>query len=205
MTSFYKKLTSVVCGVMSADAMPAPAKKLQDDWYEALVLSTRAKLLRALVAMLPVEEAEEVIQETYFKLYQQAQSEVPENPTAYVYRLARNLAIDRLRNKQVADSFASSLRLQYEHLDSHDALHDDRKHEEEMALLLQAINTMSPICRQVFVLRKLHGKSHKEIAQDLEICVKTVENHLAKGMQHCLNSVKRSHLSAKSSAAKKLA
>ena len=57
--------------------------------------------------------------------------------------------------------------------------------EEDKRLLLNAINTMPPICRKVFVLRKIEGFSHSEIATQLHISKNTVENHITKGMKLC--------------------
>ena len=42
-----------------------------------------------------------------------------------------------------------------------------------------------PQCQKVFVLKKVHGYSHKEIAKELEISISTVEKHAASGLKRC--------------------
>ncbi len=57
--------------------------------------------------------------------------------------------------------------------------------EKENVRLIVAINRLPPICRQVFIQRKLYAKSHQQIADMLNISTKTVENHLSKGLLLC--------------------
>lgn len=57
---------------------------------------------------------------------------------------------------------------------------------------MEAINTLPPICRQVFVQRKLHGKCHNSIAAMLGISTKTVENHITKGLRLCRDYIQNS-------------
>lgn len=204
MRKFYNKLTSSVGQLISSESSRALASPDNEDWYRLTLLSTRAKLMSALSRMLSPEESEEVIQEVYLKLFLISKTDKPENPTAYVYRLSRNLAISRLRNQTVANRFVHDVSHQIDVLPHNDP-QTSCTAEENKHLLLGAINSLPPICRQVFVLRKLHGKSHKEIAEDLGISIKTVENHIYRGMQHCHHNLTRSHYSHNIKPAKKLA
>lgn len=162
-----------------------------EQWYEDLVVQTQFKLLKSLSAMLPKEEAEEVIQETYLKLFINFKQQKPDNPTAYVYRVARNLAISRLRNKEVASSYVNSAELIQEETPELTSPYNHLDLQVEKERLLAAINGLSPICRQVFVLRKIHDKSHQEIANTLGISTKTVENHITKGMRECMRQLQK--------------
>ena len=48
-----------------------------------------------------------------------------------------------------------------------------------------AIDRLPPLCRRVFVLRKVHKLSHAEIAQVLGVSHSTIEKHVAKGLMRC--------------------
>lgn len=205
MRYLYNKLTQAKDELSGAVKTSDAPEISEQKWYLDTVLDTRSKLMVALERMLSREESEEVIQEVYLKLFLNFQHEKPENPTAYVFRLARNLAITRLRSHQVAERFTQSLSEVANETLAIDEPQQTFTEEKDKALLLEAINSLPPICRQVFVLRKLHDKSHQEIAKDLEISVKTVENHITKGMQLCHNYVSRSRIAAKIKSAKKLA
>jgi RNA polymerase sigma factor (sigma-70 family) len=205
MREFYNKLTKSLGQFVYGEHCHEPTSIEDKDWYSLTVTTTRAKLLVSLSRMLSSEESEEVIQEVYLKLFIMAKTEKPDNPVAYVYRLARNLAISRLRSQTVACRYVHAVGEQLDDVQYNNDPQISCTEEEDKILLLAAINSLPPICRQVFVLRKLHGKSHKEIAQDLAISVKTVENHIYKGMQHCHHYLTRSHCSHNSKPAKKLA
>jgi RNA polymerase sigma factor (sigma-70 family) len=205
MREFYNKLTKSLGQLVYGENCREKAPLEDKDWYSFTVISTRAKLMLSLSRMLSPEESEEVIQEVYLKLFLVTKTQKLDNPVAYVYRLARNLAISRLRSQTVACRYIFDVS---EQLDSVQPCNDPQAfctEEEDKSLLLDAINTLPPICRQVFVLRKLHGQSHKEIAEDLGISIKTVENHIYKGMQHCHHYLTRSHYNPQIESAKKLA
>jgi len=57
--------------------------------------------------------------------------------------------------------------------------------KEEIEYLSQAIAELPPKCRHVFLLHKVRGKSHREIAAHLGISQNMVEKHIIKGMAHC--------------------
>lgn len=205
MRELYNKLTKTVGQLVYGENVREKAPVINDDWYALTVVNTRAKLMASLSRMLSPEESEEVIQEVYLKLFLVAKTNKPDNPVAFVYRLARNVAISRLRNQTVANRFVQDVS---ELIDMAPTAKDPQTsctEDEDKDLLLEAINSLPPICRQVFVLRKLRGHSHKEIAQDLDISIKTVENHIYKGMQHCHHYLTRSHCSHLIKSAKKLA
>ena len=47
-----------------------------------------------------------------------------------------------------------------------------------------AIETLPPVRKRVLMLKAMHGCTNKEIAQQLEISVKTVEDHVTKAFRH---------------------
>jgi RNA polymerase sigma factor (sigma-70 family) len=56
---------------------------------------------------------------------------------------------------------------------------------ETLRIHCEAVAELSNPCRQVYLLRKAHGLSHKEIAAHLGIGVSAVEEHLLEAVEHC--------------------
>ena len=48
-----------------------------------------------------------------------------------------------------------------------------------------AVDSLPPVCRRAFVLRKVYKLSHGEIAEVLGITPSTIEKHVVKGMIRC--------------------
>ena len=56
---------------------------------------------------------------------------------------------------------------------------------EQFSIFCEAVRDLPLQCRRVFILKKVYGLSHEEIAQRLNITVGTATQHLAKGVSRC--------------------
>lgn len=157
----------------------------------ALYEKTREQLLASLCRMLEPAQAEEVLQEAYLKLFLALKEDKAIEPRPFLFRVARNLAISHLRHQKVVEQHGMTASITLQHTTQPDTIERQVSREEEQGALVDAINALPPKCRQVFVMRKIDGHSHEDIARILNISTKTVENHLARGMRLC-----REHLVA---------
>jgi RNA polymerase sigma-70 factor (ECF subfamily) len=66
---------------------------------------------------------------------------------------------------------------------------DDRRRFEAFCA---AVDQLPPLCRRVFVLRKVYKLSHQEIAEVLGVSHSTIEKHVAKGLVRCRDHLRRS-------------
>ncbi|WP_346838410.1 RNA polymerase sigma factor [Microbulbifer sp. SAOS-129_SWC] len=156
-----------------------------------LYAETRDQLLASLRRMLEPAQAEEVLQEAYLKLFVALKEDRAMEPRPFLFRVARNLAISHLRHQKVVEQHGISAQYDVQAATLEEAVESQVSREEEQRALVAAINALPPKCRQVFVMRKIDGHSHGEIAKILGISNKTVENHLDRGMRLC-----RDHLVA---------
>jgi RNA polymerase sigma-70 factor (ECF subfamily) len=100
----------------------------------------------------------------------------------FVFTIARNLLIDRVRHEQVVPIEAVA---DLETLGvAVDAPGPDRSviAQDELRRLQAALEKLPPRCREVVVLGRIEGLSGKEISQRLGIGASTVSEHLATGM-----------------------
>ncbi|MFG1477309.1 sigma-70 family RNA polymerase sigma factor [Xanthobacter sp. V4C-4] len=129
--------------------------------------------------------ARDVVQDTFLRIHASAPAGEVASPTAYLFRVADNLAIDHLRQEAARARFAAP-----------EAEHDTAAAPEpspEQALdykqrldaLDAAIAELPPKCRDVFLLHKFDGLSHGEIAARLGISRSMVEKHMMKALAHC--------------------
>jgi RNA polymerase sigma-70 factor (ECF subfamily) len=159
-----------------------------NDWFDDFVEETKSPLaayIRKIVSS--PDDVQGVMQDAYLKVFIALgrSRDQGHSPAALLYTTARNLAISRLRHQKVikhsftAVSVAEELR--GERLSAEQSVSNSQKYNE----LILIINSLPPKCRDVFVLRWIHGMSQRAISERLGIAVSTVEKHLAKGLRFC--------------------
>lgn len=128
--------------------------------------------------------AEDVVQDAWLRA-RKSTAAPPDNPCAYVYRMARNLMADHMRRRAVR----SALHAPSEAGDdiACAAPTPDRivAARQEWAILEAAIRELPTKRRRVFLLYRREGLTMREIGERLGISQKTVENQIALAMLHC--------------------
>ena len=131
------------------------------------------------------QDIEDVVQDTYLRAYAAETSRDIAAPKAYLFRIARNVALNKLakKSRQITDYLeeASSSAV----MDTAPAADQELAAQELLGLYCQAIATLSEKCREVYLLRKVYGLSHKEIASRMSLSVSSVEKYLRQGILVC--------------------
>ncbi|GAB3893231.1 hypothetical protein GCM10028803_07140 [Larkinella knui] len=121
--------------------------------------------------------AEDVVADLFFTFYQkELYKQVKGSYRAYLYQAVRNRAYNSLRWEL---SRQETLPDDLDQPDL-DAMQPDRllQQDELYRALEQAVQQLSPQRQRVFLLSRFEGKSYKEIASEMALSPKTVENHL---------------------------
>jgi RNA polymerase sigma factor (sigma-70 family) len=151
-------------------------------------LENETALKRFLGRILPISaDVEDIAQEAFLRAFVASSTETVLMPKAFLFRIARNLAFNersRMWNTTttlVGDSSELDGLGADEGVSSEERLDSHRK----MQLFSEAISHLPTKCRHVFLLRKVHELSHKDIADQMGISVSTVEKHIAMGLDRC--------------------
>jgi len=136
-------------------------------------------------------EIDDICQETITRALEAEQSKDIHEPKAFLFGVARNVVRKDLdkKSRQLIDFISDFTPDHYpaEQPTVEDAL-DSR---QRMRLFSQAVVNLPAQCQKVFMLKKVHGYSHKEIAKKLGISVSTVEKHVAAGLKRCSEHMSR--------------
>lgn len=125
------------------------------------------------------QDIEEAIAETFVRLWRYGKSfkATPETSLkSYIYSIARNASIDKLKaihGEEVSMEAIENFQLQ-DDLDIEDFV----IHQEEAGLVKQVIYDLDEPERSIFVLRYFYELKVREVAERLQLPVKTVENKL---------------------------
>jgi len=148
--------------------------------YKELFLLLHGRLKQFAYSILKSqEEAEELVSDLFVKVWEKRdQLTTIDSPLLYFYATAKNLAFNRL-NKQKRQQ---NLRPE-EWLVQLNSIYFDPEQlmmtEEMMRQIRQAVNNLPPRCRLIFKLVKEDGLKYKEVAELLQLSIKTIEAQMA--------------------------
>jgi RNA polymerase sigma factor (sigma-70 family) len=135
----------------------------------------------------------DIVQEIFLKLSQSAEPEAIQNPKAYLFQTAVNIAINRYhwRERRSYDDSENNL-------DSVPALDqspetDYQIHQQldQFEAWLQQLPVMQ---RHAFILYRIHGYSHSEIADKLGISVRCSQRYVMLTMQYIDHQLRNNDL-----------
>jgi RNA polymerase sigma factor (sigma-70 family) len=132
-----------------------------------------------------VSDVEELLQETYARLLVAGATAAgqPRSMRSFALAVARNVAIDWLRQKRAVPMEAIADVAELDVLDEGEQLEEIVNTHQELMLLREAIARMPSRCREVFTLRRIYGLPQKRVAAELGIAEHTVERHLGRALQ----------------------
>ncbi|MFC0513207.1 RNA polymerase sigma-70 factor [Mucilaginibacter angelicae] len=146
-----------------------------------------ASLFKAAYNILKDRQAcEDIIQELFIKLWDcRTEVEISISLKAYLYASVRYGVYRQIRTGSVKSEIFDDL---IERLHT-PATHNSIEHKELLLQINQVIDTLPEKCREVYKLSREECLSHKEIALQLNISTKTVENHLTKALRQLRGSL----------------
>lgn len=127
-------------------------------------------------------EASDLTQDTFVNLITSRQAERLKEPRAYLTTLAKRLLYNRWRRRDLEQAWLEALATLPE---------DASPSPEDYALVREAVEAvdrwlagLAPKVRQAFLLRRLDGLKHSEIAQEMGVSQASVERYLKQALLH---------------------
>jgi RNA polymerase sigma-70 factor, ECF subfamily len=139
------------------------------------------------------EESKEIVQEVFTRLWEGRDDIDPDDSLkSYIFKITQNLSISRLRKKKVENAYVEIYKIVY--VDSHEFTALDTLLGKELDLnITVSVGKLPSECRKVFELSRMEGLKYREIAEMLNISLKTVEAHMSKALR-CLRADLAEHL-----------
>lgn len=151
---------------------------------DAVFLESRHELERSVRRRVrPPELAADIVQDVYLR-WRGVRTEFPDRAEAraYLFRIAANLAIDHHKiegRRQEILASAEPLNSLFADSPESSALAADHARQIEAAL-----SELPKHCRQILILSRLHGMTHKEIAERLGVSTSLVEKYAIRALMH---------------------
>ena len=159
----------------------AAFKVLFNDFY--------SKLYYFVFEFIPFKDiVENIVQDTLVTLWNKRnQLKDDSNITSYLFTVAKNNALKKLREKKYNQKLFSNaidvgeLDLNVETLSTVDTSVCAFKDIEQ--IIQETLASLPPQCRKAFELSRFQEMKNREIAEELNISIKTVEKHISKGIK----------------------
>lgn len=130
-----------------------------------------------------MDEAEEVVQKTFCKLWdQRASLSIKSSLDSYLYRIVHNDSINTI-NQQTLHQEHNFNYLSFKQSDSSNSILESIETSELQKAIERAITNLPPQCRKVFELSRMEQMPYSKIAEELHISTNTVENHMSKALK----------------------
>ncbi len=128
------------------------------------------------------DEAEEVVQQVFFRLWERSENLSIEGPVAaYLYRAVHNESLNLLKHEKVKSTHR--LHVAYSMKNETDQASKKLAGGELEKKLHAALNELPEQCRTIFQLSRFNELKYREIADRLGISIKTVENQMGKALK----------------------
>ncbi len=145
--------------------------------FKTRVLPVKDKLFRYTLRILKnEEEAKDVVQETMIKVWNKRdEMHTYENMEAWCIRVARNLALDKLKSKH---NKSIDIDNAYDLQSSSQSPYSSTEQNDIMSSIHHFINQLPDLQKQVIQLRDIDGFSYQEISDILKQNINSVKVNL---------------------------
>ena len=163
-------------------------KMATSDGLFEIFTAIRSRIANVVLRIAPPEEVEDIVQETYVRVCQSKSKHAIRQPRSFLFRTAQNLALDHMKK---AETRLTSPSDQIDELDVTlggepvDSTFEQVASDEKFSQFCEAVRRLPQQCRRAFVLKKVYGRTQREIAEEMGISENVVENYIARGMKRC--------------------
>ena len=157
--------------------------------YETLFRLYYDKLIHiAKTYLVHREDAEEIVQEVFLKLWEKKGNLAKiTNINAYLFTWVKRECLNHLRHDKIKREYRDTA-LQRKNTIQYGFLKDEAASlllENELERrIMESLELLPKKCKNVFMKSRMEGLKHKEIAEELGISHKTVDNHISKALSH---------------------
>ena len=126
-----------------------------------------------------LDAAEDIVQEAFVRFWEMYRDRLTtENARPLLYRMTRNMCVDRVREKpkSVVDVEVMTDQLVY-------YFQPESEDDSKIDLLMKAVKNLPVKCQQVLVAICFNEKKYKDVAEEMQVSVNTVKTQLARALK----------------------
>ena len=127
--------------------------------------------------------SEEVVQDVFLKLWEK-RAALGDGGSAksFLFQAVHNKCLNVLEHQKVVDHYAELIRSVYSNPSEFDAS-ESLMAKELNDRIQKIVNDLPSECTKIFLMSRVDGKKHKEIAEELHLSIKTIENQMNRALK----------------------
>ncbi|MDX9883116.1 MAG: RNA polymerase sigma-70 factor [Prolixibacteraceae bacterium] len=124
------------------------------------------------------EDAEEIVQEVFIKIWElRGKIDIYSSFESFLFTISYNATISLLR-KRISEKKSREYLKSLQQIDAAEQVIDEIQFKELDEKVQSLLEQLTPRQKEIYILSREDGLTHKEIAQKLNISESTVNNHL---------------------------
>ncbi len=168
----YKDESTLLQALRSGDQ--AALESLFRSYYEALCNHANTLLN-------DIDESEEVVQQLFIQLWEKREAmEISTSIQAYLYRAIRNSCLNKIKHNKVRRLYTEEVTALARTSEPTSSISLQNELQDQIK---QAIEGLPEQCRIIFKLSRFEELKYSEIAEQLGLSIKTVENQMGKALR----------------------
>jgi len=131
------------------------------------------------------QEARDLVQDLFTSYWEKKEQIETDNILPYLYKWLHNSCLNYLKHRKVIEAYEVRIRLAEQRISSMEELLEDNDVFRQMIskdirdMIELSISKLSARCAEIFRLRYFEDMPHKDIAERMNISVRTVEWHIS--------------------------
>lgn len=137
------------------------------------------------------DTAQDVVQEVFIKLWKKRKElKIESTLRGYVFKAVINASLNYLENNKRILLFREDITEENISRLNAAAPSEQMEENELKARIEQALDRLPPRCKTIFILSKFEGMKYRQIAEHLNLSIKTVENQMGIALQKLREDLK---------------
>ncbi len=132
-------------------------------------------------------DAEEVVQEVFYNYMRMDDAENVENPRAFLYKTANNLALNHIRKSSYRSAHLNTLDRDRQT----PTLEAEVFSQKDIDTLQASLNELPELTKVIFLMNRIEAKTYAEIAKEVNTSVSSIQKHMMAALKYLRKNLER--------------
>ena len=167
--------------------------KLANKYFQEFYISYAADMIAFARRFVDETTAEDIVHDIFLNIWDQKSTIMVEKELHnYLLSMVKNACFDYLKHKKVSETFLSKAehQLKIEELEYYEYSENEYSENHNLQAIYSSIEKLPPKCKVIFEKAYIEKQKSAEIAEEMNISVRTVETHVYNALKIIRNNLK---------------